>query len=212
MTAVNGAGNRPGFPGAPQTDVGKPETNAAAGPPDLDLECFGEMGVEGLAATLSVESAQSSAKLMRDLSREEKHEQIEALNRQVGELHEKADAVRAEGWATGGATAIGGVVTAAGGLHDFGAATAKADAVVRVGQNFGTLGANVAKATAGAAQVEHDADATRAAADAKFHEAAKDDYDSIARDAKGVVDRVQQTLQNIAQERAAARRAILRSA
>lgn len=220
MSGIDGISKSNRGPGVDETRETRANrtTKDLSGPPTLEVESFGELGIEGLAAALSVESAQTTAKAMHDLAREEKEQQIAALNRQVDELHDKASAVRVEGWVSGGATAAGGALTVASAFMAPSAPAKNermetlAKAAVTVGPMIGTIGANAAKATAGAAQVDHDANATRASADAKFHEASKDDFEAIARDAKGVVDRVQQTLQNIAQERAAGRRAILRSA
>ncbi|MEO7094138.1 MAG: hypothetical protein ABI175_12865, partial [Polyangiales bacterium] len=81
---------------------------------------------------------------------------------------------------------------------------------VPMGSTLTALGPNLAKATYGAAQVMDDANATQHAADAKFAENAKDEYASLARDARGTIDKAQQALQSFVQERAAAMRAILR--
>ena len=246
MTAITGGTKTGPSPGIAELRANRRDSgeDRGTGAPTLP-GCDGAMGVEGLAAALAVESLHDTARLMNEFRKGEELQQVDALHRQVAELHEKAGAVRMEGLVGGMATALGGAVTfasafsgptaaeraenealkgeslrhpgdAAGrayGAHDavLQHEAAVASVMATSGQNIGQLGAQVAKGTAGAAQVLHDANATEAAAAAKFHEAAKDDYASLARDAKGIIDRVQQTLQQIRQDRDAALRSILRA-
>ena len=209
------------------------------------LDSLAAMGIEGFSAALAIASSREIQAQMRALGRQELGAQIDDLHRQVSSLHDKADAVRAEGLISGLATAAGGAVAVASAFagpsafareHDeslhgellqhpsagAGAAYASFDEYVQReariatamgqgGQTIGQIGTQIAKGTAGAAQIDHDADAMQAAADARFHESAKDDFEAIARDAKGIIDRVEQTLQQMRQERDAVARSILRA-
>lgn len=89
---------------------------------------------------------------------------------------------------------------------------AMSDAVKSFGGTVTQLGQSVGRATYAADETLKDAAATRAAADAKFHESARDEYSSMARDAKDVEAKVAQFLEGALAERQAAMRGILRSA
>ena len=192
----------------------------AAAPPSLEEVPFEPGGLESAIALLAIEGAKVMQKAATESMIAERDAQVASLHEQVGELHDKALCIATEGWVSGAATVAAGAMTAYSGAASpttgdatsaaFKGTTAQLDAL-RAGANLmSTGGAQLAKATAGAAQVTHDANATQAASDARFHESAKEQYDAIARDAKGAIDKANQALQSFAQERAAALHAIAR--
>ncbi|MBI2392688.1 MAG: hypothetical protein HYV09_24090 [Deltaproteobacteria bacterium] len=84
-----------------------------------------------------------------------------------------------------------------------------AQALSQLGQSGNGLASPLSKATFGARQIEDDADATRAAAEAKFAEAAKDEYAALARDFDAGSTKALQVLQAIAADRQTVRRSLL---
>lgn len=89
------------------------------------------------------------------------------------------------------------------------AQTRLASTLSSLGSTTAALGPQLSKATYGAAQVRDDAEATRAAADAKFAETAKDEYAALVRDFDAGASKAMQLLQSITAERQATRRGIL---
>ncbi len=123
-----------------------------------------------------------------------------------------ADAGNAARWEEAGKGAGGVTAIAARRVGEaFKQMSTRADAIKNAGGMVTSLAGPVGRAAYGAEQTVHDAESTRAAADAKFAEAAREEYASLAREAKATVEKAHQALQAFAQERQMARRAILRA-
>jgi hypothetical protein len=117
-------------------------------------------------------------------------------------------ATKSAGTATGAGFANGAAVMS----HYVKTVQATADGVKTLGSTITQAGPQLSHGIYGAKQIEDDAASTQAASNAKFHEAAKDEYDSIAKDARGVADKVNQFVQSVLAEKQMAMRAILKSA
>jgi len=89
-------------------------------------------------------------------------------------------------------------------------ATARATVFQASGKTAGDLGAPLGKLTYGARQVEDDANATKAATEAKNAESARDEWNALSKQAQQSIEKAQQALQSIVAERTAVRRSILR--
>jgi hypothetical protein len=156
------------------------------------------LGLDGLIALLSEDSAKQMRKDARDGQRAERDAQLAAIGRQVSELREKASAMRSEAAVTAAFTIAGG----AGQCASAGAGTSSAAKAWGSGFKTGSdLAAPMGKLTYGGAQIEHEAEATRAASDAKRAESAADEYAALMKNADATIDKAHQALQQLAQMR-----------
>jgi hypothetical protein len=146
------------------------------------------LGLEGLIALLSEEGAKHMRKDARDNQRAERDVQIGAIQRQVGELYEKASAMRKEAAVAAAIGIAGGVVQVAGNANG--------------GKAIAELASPVSKFAYGGQQIEHEANATRAAADAKRAESAAEEYGALVKNADATIDKAHQALQALVQMRA----------
>lgn len=180
--ATNGPGANP--PPPPALPAGQPRMIA--------------LGLDGLIALLSEEGAKQMRKDARENQRAERDSQLAAIGRQVHELREKASALRREAALTAGLTITGGAAQFIGAGSTGGAGLKLAVGGKAVSDSAGPVG----KWAFGGQQIEHEAEATRAASDAKRAESAADEYASLMKSADSTIDKAHQALQQLAQMRA----------
>lgn len=175
---------------------------------------FEGLGVEALAAMLTMDVAQGQQKAARDEERAKSREELAALDRQVVALHAKADAQRSEatvsaalGIAGAGVSIAGAGVSAAGSDASSAAWTKGLEAG---GKGLSQTAEPLGRLAYGGRVTDRDADATRAASDAKEASAARDDAAARRRAAEEAIDKAQSALLEFVQERALAKRAIFR--
>jgi hypothetical protein len=162
------------------------------------------LGLEGLIALLSEEGAKQMRKDARENQRAERDTQLAAIQRQVSELHAKADAMRSEALVTMGLSVAGGAAQFAGACGGAGAKSAPkwANATDKGGTTLSQVSGPMGKLAYGGQQIEHDANATRAAADAKRAESAAEEYGALLKNADSTIDKAHQALQALVQLRA----------
>ncbi len=171
---------------------------------------FEGLGVEALAALLAADSAQAQAQLARDEERAAAKHEIDALHRQAQDLRDKAAAMKSEAGMSAALTVVGTAFSMAGSTSGLGGHQANVGEVF--GRGTSQLADPLSKMTYGGKVGEADADASLASSDAKEASAERDDASARRRAAEDAVDKAQSALVGFVQERAAARRALLRGA
>jgi hypothetical protein len=168
---------------------------------------FEGLGIEALAAALAADAAESQAKLAKDEERAHAKEEHDAVMHQVAEMHDKASDMRHEAFWTG----VVGVASATFTAASFGAGTERVSRAYTAMADITTkTGGAALKAGYGASELDHEANSTEASGAAKEAEAAKNDAAERRKVAEDAVEKAQAALQEFVQERAMAKRAILR--
>ncbi|MGZ3449860.1 MAG: hypothetical protein ACXVEF_09690, partial [Polyangiales bacterium] len=80
-----------------------------------------------------------------------------------------------------------------------------------VGETMTALSGSAAKMTAGSAALHHDADATNAAAEAKNHEGAAEEWSDLEKQSSQLIEKATSAIQNLSEMKNATMRAILRA-
>lgn len=158
------------------------------------------LGLEQLVAVLSEQMAKDIRKEARADQRAAREAQLSATKHQVAELHEKASATRSEGALTATMTIAGGAVQTVGAAGG-GDKARWASAFEKGGKSVSDSGGAIGKWAYGGAQIDHDADATRAAADAKRAESMADEHGALVKAADATIDKAHQALQSLIQSR-----------
>lgn len=187
----------PNDPSASVSQPGQPGLNPGS-PRMLAL------GLDGLIALLSEDGAKQMRKDARENQRAERDSQLSAINRQVSELYEKASGMRSEAVMTatigvaGGLAQVGGAGAGAGS----GQGASKASIMLaQGGKTMSDVSSPIGKGAYGGGQIKHEAEAIRAASDAKRAESAADEYGSLMKSADATIDKAHQALQALSQMR-----------
>ena len=193
--SVKGSGSI--SPQGGDTPIDATHATAEDGPPLLSQPLVMEnLGLEGLAAMLLTKSAQDQMKLNRDGARTAARTRIGQLLEQHDKLCEQAENMRGQAACSAAFSTIGLMCEASGGKTLKGGC----DVIVSLGNKLHE-----------ADQKVYEADATLAGARAKEAEADRDEYNNNVKAAESMIDKAQQALQSFVAERAATRRAILKS-
>jgi hypothetical protein len=170
------------------------------------------MGLDVVAAALASKSAEATLKVAREGQRAAKMEQAAELRSQADAMRAKASEMRSQAYWQGGMAIAGGVMSGvAAGTHNGSSDGGKASKLFKAGgetssalaQPMGTLGG-------GARATELDADAQVHASRAKVAEGIAEDYASLDRQAKSIIEKATNIIQSLVAERQATARAILR--
>lgn len=192
--------NAEAAPNSPSASAGQP------GPPVLNPGSprMLALGLDGLIALLSEDGAKQMRRDARENQRAERDSQLSAINRQVGELYEKASAMRSEAGLTAALGIAGGLAQVGGAAAGAGTGQGASKAAImsaQGGKTVSDVSGPIGKWAYGGEQIKHEAEATRAASDAKRAESAADEYGSLMKSADATIDKAHQALQALAQMR-----------
>ncbi len=170
------------------------------------------MGLEFAAAALASKAAETTLKAAREGQRAAKLEQVAEQRAQADAMSDKAKKTRLQAGISGSMSIAGGAISFGAGLSQAGelkptgrqAAWASAgSAVSSAAQPTGTL-------VAGGGVIDAESEANTHAARGKTAEGVAEDYASLEKQARSVIDKATSVMQALVQERQAVARAILR--
>lgn len=212
MSRIDGACATGGVPGYGGEGESVPEQCGDNAPKLPDSEMYG-MGLEMVAAALASKSAETTLKVAREGARAAKLEQAAELKAQADAMRAKADAMRTQAYVSGGMSIAGGGLSIAGGaVHGD---KAQGSTLSRVLSPSGTMTSSLSQPAGtlggGRAAQNLDADANVHASAAKTAEGVAEEFGTLERQARSVIEKATSVMQSLVAERQAVARAILRA-
>lgn len=201
---------RVGATPSPSAEAAETPAGSPALPDDGDL--YG-MGLDVVAAALASRSAEATVKIAREGQRSAKLEQAAELRGQAQAMRAKASEMRSQAWTAGALSVAGGAFTVGAGMTATNAPnggglsqslSGAGSATSGLAQPLGTL-------NGGAKSTELEADSTEHAARAKTAEGIADEFATLDRQSKAIIEKATSVIQSLLAERQATTRAILRT-
>lgn len=186
----------------------------SGGPPTLpdDAALYG-MGLDMVAAALASKSAEATLKVAREGARAAKLEQAAELKAQADTLRAKAGEMRLQAYTSGAMTIAGGALSMAGaathGSKEGGANLSKG--LTAAGGMSSSLSQPMGTLNGGKQAAELDADSNVHASAAKVAEGIAEEFGTLERQARSVIEKATSVMQSLVAERQAVARAILRA-